>query len=113
MEEFKIFNDEVETKIQQLGYTIDNIGLGGRPDYYKECNWWTLVYGHLFLSIYFDPEDKLGFVGRPYYELYTGDDTFRYLDLPNTENPNFLLRNLKKLKNEYKKDFKNNPENYL
>lgn len=30
-------------------------------------------------SVYFDGYDQLGFVGKPYWELYNGEDTERFL----------------------------------
>lgn len=36
-------------------------------------------YNNRHVSVYLDWYDQLGFVGQPYYEVYDGTDTSRYL----------------------------------
>ena len=36
-------------------------------------------YNEKHVSVYFDGYDELGFVGEPYFELYDGEECYRYL----------------------------------
>ena len=77
---------------------------------FEGCWWWSITTGHLHLSIYFDPSDCLGYVGAPYYELYDGDDTYRYLL---SDDPMDLILELHKQKAIYIENYNRNPEVYL
>ena len=98
---------ETEAKIKEM---FDISRVTRDAEYYAGCFWWKLTYGHLVLSIYFDPSDILGVVGSPYYELYDGKDTFRYLESGSSVR---LLEALTKAKEEYIKEFQDHPESFL
>ena len=104
-----LHSKKLEKQIQDIGYCIKDIGLGGRdPKYFGKCNWWRLTYKFLDYSIYYDPEDILGRVGVPYYEFYDNEETYRYIDnLPK------LLTRLKRNKIEHDKETKEYPERFL
>lgn len=108
---FTVFNELTEKKIEKLGYEIQNIGLGGRPDFYQGCNWWVFNYRYLRLSIYFDPADIMGFVGRPYYELYDGEDTYRFI--ATDAEAQTLLDTLNSLKIKHNQQVQEFPEMFL
>ncbi len=38
-----------------------------------------IAYNNNFVSVYLDWFDRLGMVGHPYYEIYDGENTERYL----------------------------------
>lgn len=35
-------------------------------------------YNNKHVSVYFDAYDRLGLVGKPYFELYNGEECYRY-----------------------------------
>ena len=38
-----------------------------------------ITHNDKFVSVYFDAYDRLGFVGKPYFEFYDGEECYRYL----------------------------------
>lgn len=42
--------------------------------------WYIVIAGLNKLSIYYDIDDSLGIVGSHYFELYDGEETYRWLE---------------------------------
>lgn len=105
----KLFNKETETTLIELGWKIEDLKLAGRSDHFNGCNWWSLTYKFLHFSIYFDPSNILGYVGDEYYELYDGNDTYRY----HTDKSNIIIKDLTKFKNVHNKEINEFPELWL
>lgn len=38
-----------------------------------------ITHNDKFVSVYFDAYDRLGFMNKPYFEFYDGDECYRYL----------------------------------
>jgi len=103
----KLFTDDIETQIKEKWDIRDR---GPREhDFFEGCNWWTLSYKLMSCSIYFDPSDCLGVVGQPYYEIYDGEDTERFL----MDGYKDLLDYLKEQTKAHDIDLIENPENWL
>ena len=113
----KLYNTKVEQQIKEFGYTIQDLGLAGRPaDIYKGMNWWNITYSHKSFSIYFDAHEAMASVGEPYYEIYDGNDVERFLvtDGNDYQDNGFrLVRYLRSRMDDFKLDQQNNPENWL
>ena len=77
---------------------------------FPECLWWKITTGHLWLSLYYDPNDSLGYVGTPYFQLYDGDETYTYLL---DDDPMDLILELHKQKAIYTEQYEKNPEEFL
>jgi len=108
----KLMSEDVEQKIEQLGFTLEDIGNRRfEHEEYKPCNWWRLKYLLLDLSIYYDPIDALGSVGVPYYELYDGKDTFRYIENDNSYKDFVEFLNI--LMKDHQTELNEHPENFL
>lgn len=50
----------------------------GANSYNQTVQYWRILYRYADWSIYFDIDDTLGVVGRPYFELWDGNDTERF-----------------------------------
>jgi hypothetical protein len=125
--EIKLFNSDIESQLQSLGVKIENRGniyAKAISNLYDKCNWWYLYYGHLKISVYYDPNDALGCVGQPYYETYLdhskiilesyskidiGSDTERFL----TSESHLFISAIYTEIEEYKIKLDTNPEFYL
>ena len=107
---YSLFDDHTERWLDDNGAILTDKGLAGRQDKrYKECNWWQLQYRYEEYSIYFDKHEVLGYFGEPYYELYDGDETWRWSQHDNTGFINFLDERFK----EHDKKVYENPELFL
>ncbi len=106
-----LYDTKIEAKIKNIGFTIEDIGMGGRnPSYFMGCNWWRLTYNHLDYSIYYDEDDRMGSVGKPYYEFYDEENTKRMITEEHFEE--FFLE-LIALKKQYELDVITNPERFI
>ena len=104
-----IYSEEIETEIKK------NFSITPKPrddafGVYPGCVWWRLTYQHLFLSLYYDPTDSLGIVGAPYYELYDGNETYRFLE---SGDPMELIFELHQNLAIYEAEFAQFPERFL
>lgn len=109
----KVFSDEFMKELESYGFKVQDLGtkiINGTP-LYPDCNWWLIQYKFLELSLYYDPSDKLGSVGKPYYELYDGIETFRFLSNPDQSDK--LLGKLIQIKKEHDKEVQEYPERFL
>ena len=105
--------DEREIEIlNKMGWEVEDRGSDGRPPQFRDCNWWRLTYKHLEHSIYYDPSDILGVVGKPYFEYYDGDDTYRYLEYSKDEFIRFC-KDLNRNQIQHEQDFIDFPERFL
>jgi hypothetical protein len=88
---------------------------------YKSVRWFRIEYKELLLSIYYDGNDELGFVGAPYFEAYDLSDFKDYSS--NFEDTERFLATKKGIKNlldflvnEFKihdLDLQNKPELFI
>ena len=109
----KVFSDDFMKKLESYGFRIQDLGtktINGAP-LYPDCNWWLIKYKFLELSLYYDPSDKLGIVGQPYYELYDGFETYRFLSNPDQSSE--LLELLLQIKSKHDKEVQEFPEHFL
>jgi len=70
---------------------------------------WYILYKFLKLSLYYDPKDHLGFVGKPYYEIYGGKDTERFLEHDYASIKDFFEEYFK----NHDEEIETNPEYFL
>ncbi len=106
-----LMNEVVENEITLMGIELIDRKNDDRT-IYLDCNWWHLNYKFLKLSIYYDPSDSLGYVGKPYYELYDGNETFRYI-ADEVESEEEFLRDLNNMINAHDESIAKTPENWL
>lgn len=66
-------------------------------------------YRFMSLSMYYDPSDFLGSVGKPYFEIYYKGDTFRFLKTERNNLEQFVLKTTK----EHDKEVNTFPERFL
>jgi len=101
-----IFSPMIEEQIKKDFHISEPILRDAMPS----CTWWKISVGHFSMSIYYDPDDSLGYVGVPYYELYDGDETYRYLS---SDDPMDLILELHKQKVIYEESYSKDPEKWL
>ncbi len=101
---------EIENKIREIGIEIVDRKNDNRKEY-RSCNWWHLNYKFMKMSIYYDPKDLLGYVGSPYYELYDGNETYRYLE--DSDDHIEFIDKLKEVIDLHDIDIDEHPENWL
>ena len=42
------------------------------------CLKYHYLYNNVHVNVYFDAYDRLGLVGKPYFEYYNGEECYRY-----------------------------------
>jgi len=101
-----IYNPMIESQIRK----DFNLSEPKTRESFPGCYWWEITTEHLWLSIYYYPSDSLGYVGAPYYELYDGDETYRYLL---SDDPMELILELHKQKAIIEERYEKHPEEFL
>jgi hypothetical protein len=105
-------NEYVEDEIKSMGYKLTDLGNNQSLAEFKECNWWKLRYLFLKISVYYDPKDILGAVGVPYYEMFDGKDTIRYIAGDKIDEKTFL-EDMKYMKKKHDLSLDTEPEIWL
>ncbi len=106
-----LYDTKIEAKIKNIGFTLEDVGMAGRTAaYFLGCNWWRLTYNHLDYSIYYDSENVIAPVGKPYYEFYDGKNAKRMITEEHFEE---LFLELIALKKQYELDVITNPERFI
>ncbi len=106
----RLMSTEIENEIREMGIEMVDRKNDDR-DEYRICNWWRLKYKYVKMSVYYDPADLLGYVGRPYYELYDGNETYRYLE--DSDDHTEFIGKLKEVIDLHNADIDEHPENWL
>lgn len=86
------------------------------------CIWWNISHQSSSISVYYDPNDTLGYVGSPYFECYfpypvrenglvtsISSDTERFMARDTTE----LFKRIQEVIEDMKKAEQTNPEYFL
>ena len=81
---------------------------------FSDCVWWNITYRSLIISVYYDPNNNLGYMTTPYFEVMSNspdeDDPSRYLLATDTEE---MFEDIAKLCAQHDIDIIERPEFYL
>lgn len=78
-------------------------------DYFPSVIQWFIFYRLTSFSIYYDPDDSMGYMGEPYFEIYDFNEVERFT----LKESKRMFKHIQALCDRHDEHLETNPEVYL